>query len=109
MARLQNFKANKSLNVTAFIHGFCETLEEAGFALHWKVANANFKQFRVTQSRSRQELIKIAFFPIVGKEFELKINLKDLGANPEEYLENTMFMTNQAIQELKKGDVEVIH
>ena len=110
MMNLKPFKANKSLNITMFVQSFCDILEEAKLALSYSVARANYKQFRITQSFSKPHLVKVAFFPIAGKEFEVMVNLKDLNADPEEYLDNTMEMINEAANKLR-GDktIEIIH
>ena len=104
---LKPIKANKSLDVDMFVHSFCDTLEEAKLATHHKVANANYNQFRVGQSRSQPHKVRIAFFALPGKEFSLTINLNDMNEDPLGYFERTLDMVNEAKEKMRSGNYEV--
>ena len=106
--RLRPIKANKTLDVLMFIQGFCDTLEEAKLATHYKTAGANYKQFSIEQSRSQPHKIRISFFALPSKEFLLRLNLKDLNSDPEGYLERTMDMVNDAVNKMRSGNYEVL-
>lgn len=97
----------KDIDLHQFAKDFCDTLDESGLAESYNVRSANYKHFRITQSKSQPNKIKVAYFAIAGQEFELMIDIEDVVHGPDAYMNATLALVKEAKDLLIKGDIVI--